>query len=193
MLSCLLNKQESKVIELSEQHNEDELLGWQIPNIFFPLIVIGVSLLAYGFLTPKGKFEWLSLFNLLVNGSILMTSFNRMSSMISYFSKIEFIESKKRLGINLRNVKMKILAYSLFLVLIITVLYSYQVIYKPFTESCIILTQLILSGLLFWCSIDATKVAFLLQDAFLNNTYELSFKAEMQSVSQTPPPDDIKF
>jgi hypothetical protein len=192
MLKYILNDQESKVISLSEKHNEEELLGWKIPNVFFPLCVIIFSLFAYWILIPKDKFDWITFFNLLVNGSVLMAAFNRMSSMISYYSKIDFTDSK-RLGINIRNVRMKIMIYSFFLILGIALVYSNQVINKPFNDGCVILFQFILSALLFWFSIDATKIAFLLQEAFLKNTYELAFRLQMQSVTQTPPTDDIQF
>jgi hypothetical protein len=33
MLSCCLNKQETKVVDLSEKSNSEELLGWEIPNV----------------------------------------------------------------------------------------------------------------------------------------------------------------
>ena len=82
MLSCCLNKQETKVVDLSEKSNSEELLGWEIPNVLFPLAVIIFSLFAYVILNKA--FDWLTFFNLLVNGSILMAAFNRMSSMITY-------------------------------------------------------------------------------------------------------------
>lgn len=192
MLNYFLSKQEINVISLSEKHNHDEMLAWKLPNVFFPLMVILFSLLAYWLLIPKEKFQWITFFNLLVNGSILMAAFNRMSSMIAYFSKIEFTDSN-RLGINLKNFKMKIFGYSIFLVLFIAFMYSYQVIYKPFYDERLIFFQFIISVLLFWFSLDATKIAYLLQEAFLNNTYELAFRLQMQAVTQNPPTDDIQF
>ncbi len=192
MLSFILNKQESRVVALSKESNGEELLGWQIPNVFFPLVVIAFSLIAYALLGKN--FDWVSFFNLLVNGSILMAAFNRMSSMISYTSKIEFdANNAKKLGINLRNVKMKISGYSIFLVLFIAILYSHQVINKPFDKVCIIVIQFFASSLFFWSAIDATKVAFLLQEAFLRSTYETSFKLEQQLINETPLNNDIKF
>lgn len=190
MLSYCLNKQEIKVVHLSKQSNNEELLGWKIPNVLFPLAVIVFSLIAYTILTKK--FDWLTFFNLLVNGSILMAAFNRMGSMITYASKIEFVDAKK-LGINLRNVKMKIFIYSIILVLFISLFYSHQVINKPFDNAYTIIFQLIISGLFFWFAIDATKVAFLLQEAFLKGAYELSVRIEQELVIQTPEDNDIKF
>ncbi|MNE10980.1 hypothetical protein D3C80_1037190 [compost metagenome] len=190
MLSYCLNKQENLVINLSQKSNEEELLGWKIPNILFPLAVIVFSLFAYVFLSKM--FDWLTFFNLLVNGSILMAAFNRMSSMITYTSKIEFEDSKK-LGINLRNVKMKISGYSIILVLFIALLYSHQVINKPFNNACTIIFQLVISVLFFWFAIDATKVAFLMQEAFLKSTYETSFRIEQNLINQTPEDNDIRF
>ena len=190
MLSCCLNKQETKVVDLSEKSNSEELLGWEIPNVLFPLAVIIFSLFAYVILNKA--FDWLTFFNLLVNGSILMAAFNRMSSMITYTSKIEFVDAKK-LGINLRNVKMKISVYSIILVLFISLFYSHQVINKPFDNACAILIQLAVSGLFFWSAIDATKVAFLLQEALLKSAYETSFRMEQDLVTQTPEDNYIKF
>ena len=192
MLTYLLNKQESNLVSLSKKDNKEELLGWKIPNVLFPLTVIVFSLIAYWGFTPNEKFDGITFFNLLVNGSILIAAFNRMSSLITYYSKIEFVDSKK-LKINLRNIKMKIFGYIIFLVLAIASVYSYQVINRPFDEVHTIFIQFTLSGLFFWFSIDATKVTFLLQDAFLNNTYELNFRTQMQSVTQTPTSDEIQY
>lgn len=192
MLSCILNKRELKVVALSEKSNEEELLGWQIPNVLFPLAVIAFSLLSYLLFTKL--FNWTSFFNLLVNGSILMAAFNRMSSMISYASKIELDKNNaKKLGINLRNIKMKIIGYSVFLVLFIAVLYSYQVIHKPFEENGIIFLQFLFSCFFFWGAVDATKIAYLFQEAFLQNSYLLSIELEQQSIKETPEDNDIQF
>lgn len=195
MLSYCLNKQETSVVSLSKKSNGEELLSWQIPNVLFPLAVIAFSLVIYVLTSLSSKsFEWFTLWSLLVNGSILMAAFNRMSSMISYTSKIEFdANNAKKLGINLRNVKMKIQTYSIFLVLLIASFYSYQVINKPFDNGCEIVIQFIFSGLFFLFAIDATKVAFLLQEAFLSNTYLISIELEQQSIKETPKDNDIKF
>lgn len=195
MLSYCLNKQEASVVSLSKKSNGEELLSWQIPNVLFPLAVIAFSLIIYVLTSLSSKnFEWSTLCSLLVNGSILMTAFNRMSSMISYTSKIEFdANNAKKLGINLRNVKMKMQTYSFFLVLLIASFYSYQVINRPLDNVCEILIQFIFSGLFFLFAIDATKVAFLLQEAFLSNTYLISLELEQQSIKETPTDNDIKF
>jgi hypothetical protein len=190
MLSFCLNSQESKVVALSKKTNEEVLLSWEIPNVLFPLVVIVFSLVAYLFLTKK--FDWLTFSNLLVNGSILMAAFNRMSSMITYTSKIEFVDSKK-LGINLRNIKMKITGYSFVLVLFISLFYSHQVINKPFDTTCTIFFQFLISTLFFWSAIDATKVAFLMQEALLKSAYETGFRMEQEAINQTPPDNDINF
>ena len=192
MLSVFLKKEETSLISISERDNNEELLNWKIPNVLFPLIVIAVSLVAYGIFIPNDRKNWIDFFNLLLNGSIPMIAFNRMSSIISYFSKIEFSDAKK-LGINLKNLRMKILLYIIILIVSIVILYSFQVINKPFQISCIIVVQRIASGLLFWFSVDATKVAFLLQESLLKNTYELSFRKEMDSINQTPSSNDINF
>lgn len=192
MLSIFLKKEETQLITLSEKDNNEELLNWKIPNVLFPLIVIAVSLLAYGVFIPNEKKDWTDFFNLMLNGSILMVAFNRMSSIVSYFSKIEFSDAQK-LGVNLKNLRMKILTYIIILILLIIFFYCFQVINRPFKLSCFIAVQLILSGLLFWFSVNATKIAFLLQESLLKNTYELSFRKEMNSIQQTPTSNDISF
>jgi hypothetical protein len=192
MLSIFLNKAEASLISFSAKDNNEELLNWKIPNVLFPLIVVAVSLIAYVIFVPSDQKNLTGFFNLLLNGSIPMVAFNRMSSIVSYFSKIEFSDAKK-LGINLNNLRMKILLYIIILILAIIFIYSFQVINKPFELSCLTLVQLILSGLVFWFSVDATKVAFLLQESLLTNTYEISFRNEQKLINQTPTDNDIKF
>jgi hypothetical protein len=192
MVSIFLSDSENSLISFSEKDNKEELINWKIPNLLFPLIVVAVSLIAYGIFIPADKKNWSDFFNLLLNGSIPMVAFNRMSSIISYFSKIEFSDAKK-LGISLKNLRMKILFYIIFLILAIIFLYSYQVINKPFDLSCLTLLQFILSGLLFWFSADVTKVAFLLQETLLNNTYELSFRKAQQLITKIPQDNEITF
>jgi hypothetical protein len=192
MLSCLLSNKENKVVSLSKEKNEDELISWKIPNVLFPLSVIVFSIISYVLFGNDLKLK--SLFNLLINGSVLMASFNRMSSMLNYISKIELKkENAKKLGINVKNVKMKVIGYSFILILFIASFYSYQVINKPFESNGVIFLQIVISGLFFWWAIDATKIAFFLQEAFLTNTYLLSFELEQQSLKETPEDNDIKF
>lgn len=192
MLSVFLNQKESSLITISERDNNEELLNWKIPNVLFPLIVVIISLVAYGMFIPFEKKNWTDFINLLLSGSIPILAFNRMISIVSYFSKIDFSDAKK-LGINLKNIRMKILIYLTVLISSIIFLYCYQVINKPFPISCLSFIQLIISGLLFWFSLDATKITFLLQESLLKNTYELSFRTEQQAINTTPPDNDINF
>jgi hypothetical protein len=192
MVSIFLRQNEKSLISKSEKDNTEELINWKIPNLLFPLIVIAVSLIAYGIFIPYDNKNWPDFFNLLLNGSIPMVAFNRMSSIVSYFSKIEFSDAKK-LGISLKNLRMKILSYIIGLILAIIFLYSYQVINRPFEFSCLTVIQLIISGFLFWFSADVTKVAYLLQETLLNNTYEVSFKKAQQTITETPQDNDINF
>lgn len=192
MVSIFLNPDENKLISVSEKDNKEDLISWKIPNVLFPLIVIVFSLIAYILFIPGEKQSCKEFFNLLLNGSVPMVAFNRMSSIINYFSKIEFNDAKK-LGINLKNLKMKILFYLIVLILAIIVLYCYQVINRPFEISCLTFLQLLFSGLLVWFAADVTKISFLLQETLLTNTYELSFRKAQQSITETPENNDIQF
>lgn len=192
MVSIFLSKDENSLISISEKDNKEELINWKIPNLLFPLIVVAVSLIAYAMFIPNDKKNWSDFFNLLLNGSIPIVAFNRMSSIVSYFSKIDFSDPKK-LGISLRNLRMKILTYIIILILVLIFLYSYQVMNRPFELSLLNIGQILLSGLLFWFSAHVTKVAFLLQETLLKNAYESSFRKTQESITETPKDNDINF
>lgn len=192
MVSWILNEKENLLISLSEKDNNEELVNWHIPNFSFPLIVIGISLFAYLVFVPNEIKTFSEFFNLTLNGSIPMVAFNRISAALSYMSKIDFNDSKK-LGVNLKNIRLKINIYILSLVAIIIILYCFQVIYRPFEISIITFIQFIFSGFLFWLSLGATKVTFLLQESFLTNTYQLSFRKNQELLNKKPEDDDVKY
>lgn len=192
MIVWFLNEKEINLISLSEKYNNEELVNWKIPNFSLPLIIIGISLFAYIVLLPSEVKNFKDFFNLVLNGSIPMVAFTRASSALSYLSKMDFKESEK-LGVNLKNLRLKISIYIISLVSFIIILYCFQVIYKPFDFSFFTLLQFILSLILFFISLSATKATFLLQEAFLLNTYLLSFKKNQESLNKEIKDDEISF
>jgi hypothetical protein len=192
MIKALLTKPEKELLGLSKNKNIDDILSWKISNVWFPIAVIVLTLFAYLLLIPVEKKTFIDFFNLLLNGSILMVALNRMSSFISYYPKIQF-GNERPININLGNLKMKILFYVVILVVAIIILYSYQVIYKPFPFSWFSAFILFSSIILLWFSVDVTKVTFLLQESLLNNTFESNFKKDQELIIQIPPENEIKF
>lgn len=191
MINIFLSDREKALIKGSKTSNNEEFLNWKVPNVIFPIFAIVISLIAYTIFVSADKKNWSDFFNLLLNGSIPMIAFNRMSSVISYFSKIEHNDEKK-LKINLKNLRVKFLVYIFILIVCILLLYSFQVINRPFEVSILNTIQLLFSGILLWFSVDITKETFFLQDKFLI-TYEKSFRDTMNSVNQTPQENDINF
>jgi len=166
MVEKLFSEEERELLKKIERYNSDELLSWRLPNLIFPLVVIGMSLICYLLFKNEDQITAVGVFNLLLNGSLPMFALNRMSSVgINLF---KFDKSKeKKASTNTFNLRIKIDEYSKYLIIGISIFYVYQVIYAPFRLSLWYFLHLLVSTFFIYFALTFSKYAYFLQERLI--------------------------
>ena len=169
MVEKLFSEEERELLKKIERYNSDELLSWRLPNLIFPLVVIGMSLICYLLFKNEDQITAVGVFNLLLNGSLPMFALNRMSSVgINLF---KFDKSKeKKASTNTFNLRIKIDEYSKYLIIGISIFYVYQVIYAPFRLSLWYFLHLLVSTFFIYFALTFSKYAYFLQERLIERT-----------------------
>ena len=173
----IFTKKEIALLKQIEEENDEELLSWKLPNLIFPLFVIGLSLLSYLVFKEETQKSYVGFFNLLLNGSLPMFALSRMSSIgVNLF---RFDKSKeKKASHNTYNLRIKIDDFSKYLTIIISFYYIYQVIKSPFVISYWYILFIALSTLFIYLSLFLSKSSFLLQERLIERTLGDSIRDE---------------
>ena len=176
-LEMFFSKNESELLKKIETSNKEEMLYWRLPNIIYPFAVVLISIICFALFKQGEKFTFIGLINLLFNGSLPMIALNRMSSMGSNLFK--FDKSKEgQFNKNTRPLRVKVDDYSKILLLLICILYIYQVMEGPFNLNWFLLLQMLSSLVLIYCAIILSKFAYLLQENFLERTIADEVRSE---------------
>ena len=176
----LFSNTESFFLKRLEISNQEEMLSWKLPNFYYPLCAIALSLISYLMFKDSNSQSFGAFVNLLLNGSIPMVALNRLSSLgVNIF---RFDKSKERTKTNkdTYNLRLKLHYYSQLLVFGIALFYVFQVIHNPFDVSWWIILQLIVSFFCIEQSLKISKYAFLLQERLIDTTYDQEMRNEIK-------------
>jgi len=177
-IRLLFNKIESSFLKKLEGANQEEMLSWKLPNLYYPICVIILSLVCY-FLFKESK-SVVAFTNLLLNGSIPMVALNRLSSLGVNIFKFDKTKENSKSKNNTYNLRLKIHYYSQLLVFGIALFYVFQVIHTPFILSWWIVLQLALAVFCIEQSLRISKYAFLLQERLIDVTFDQEMREEMK-------------
>lgn len=179
MLQFFLNTKDKSLLDKAEIANRDEMLSWKLPNLIYPIVVICFSLTSFLLFKDSENKTLGAFINLLLNGSLPMVALNRLSSLGVNIFKFDSGKEKAKSG-NTTNLRVIIHYYSQGLIFAIALLYTFQVINIPFNLSWTIVIQL---GIAIFCiqqSIQISKYAFLLQEKFMDLTYDFEIRNEIE-------------
>ncbi len=171
----IINKKEKQFLEKIASNNTGENSLWKIPNIIIPLAAIIAALIIY-VLFSISEFDTLVFINLVMNGCLPLIALNQISFLGTHIFKYDK-SKEKDLGIGSIYYLRTKLDYMLRGIFVIGLLmYAYQVVKSPFDSYITISISLILSVLLIVISSKTSKKVFLLQEHFINHTYDAEMR-----------------
>ncbi|MFT4017693.1 MAG: hypothetical protein QM668_12080 [Agriterribacter sp.] len=178
-IRLLVSKKEKLLLKKLEEANQEEMLSWKLPNLYYPILVISFSLISFWMFKDSDSKSFVAFINLVLNGSIPMVALNRLSSLgINIF---KFDKTKERKGKNnTYALRIKIHYYSMGLVFAIALFYIFQVINTPFDLSWTVLIQLLIAALCVEQSLKVSKYAFLLQEKLMDITFDQEMRIEIK-------------
>lgn len=177
MRYILIKKDEKELLDSIASANIHENSIWKIPNLLIPLFAIFLSIISL-FAFSKGL-NLLKVINLIVNGSLPLIAINQISGIGLNVFKYDKSQ-EKRLNIESIHLRVKLLYLSLATLVLGVILFSYQVINSPFAKYIQIVISILFSVLLLIWSSYLAKKLFLLQDNFIEKTFETEMRAETQ-------------
>lgn len=180
MISLILSKKEREFLKRIEKENLDEMLGWKLPNVFFPLTVIVISTICFLLFKENDKITFFSFFNLLVNGSLPLLALNRLSNLGINIFKFDKTKEKHIFNEDTYKLRVAIHYYSSFLIFAIAIFYIYQVINTPFNIWWNIFIQIFIAIIFIIQSFKISKYGYILQEKMLERTVGDDIKENVQ-------------
>ncbi|WP_026776285.1 hypothetical protein [Polaribacter sp. Hel_I_88] len=171
MRFAIIKDSERELLNEVAEANKDENSLWKIPNLLIPIGAIILAFLCLISFSEK-RTEILVYFNLILNGSLPLIAINQISGIGLHVFKFDR-NKEKNLNINDTIVlRTKLWYYSLGILILGILLFAVQVINSPFLEFSTIIILLIISALLVYASSNISRKIFLLQEDFLDKTFD---------------------
>lgn len=171
MKFAVIKDSERDLLKEVAEANKDENNLWKIPNLLIPFGAIVLAFLCLIAFSEK-RTETLVYFNLVLNGSLPLIAINQISGIGLHVFKFDRNKEKK-LNINDTIVlRTKLWYYSLGILILGVLLFAVQVINTPFIEYTAVITLMIISSLLVYASSSISRKIFLLQEDFLDKTFD---------------------
>lgn len=174
---AIIKNSEKELLNEVAEANKDQNSLWRIPNLFIPIgaiILAFVCLIAFS----EKRSEYLVYLNLLVNGSLPLIAINQISGIGLHVFK--FDKNKEKL-MHLNETWMlrtKLLYLSFVILMVGVIIFAVQVINTPYSDLLSITVLLIISILLILGSSFVSRKIFLLQEDFLEKTYDAAIRNE---------------
>jgi len=168
----LIKKSEKELLNKIAEANENENSLWYIPNLLIPIGAIILTIICFFAFSDK-RYDYAIYANLILNGSLPLIAINQISGTGVYIFR--FDRNKERLA-NLDNDTISLrtkLLYSSFGILTVgVILFAFQVINTPYLNPYLVLFLLAISSFLIWISSNVAKKIFLLQEDFIEKTFD---------------------
>lgn len=180
MKFSIVSPSEKELLQQIELSNNADVTLWRISNVIIPIITIFISLVCYYIFKSSCTKTYISVLNLLINGSIPMIALNRIGGIGIYLFKYD--RGKERLyGISDTYMLRTKLFFGFLIIVICTIiLYVYQVLYNPFSLSFNLFIIIAFSVALVYVSIDISKKIYLLQDKLIDTTFEQIIREDIR-------------
>ena len=180
MISKIIFRRDVIFLRRLERANKDEMLSWQLPNLYYPICAIILSLLSFLIFKDSSKRTTIAFVNLLINGSVPMMALNRLSTLGVNIFKFDREKEKKKSKYDTYNLRLRIHYYSYALILAIAVLYIFQVTNNPFDWSWWFCLQIPLSIFCVYEALEISKYAYLLQERLIDSTFDQEIIIDME-------------
>ncbi len=173
---AIINKSEKDFLEEIEEFNKEHNTLWKVPNLLIPMITILLALICF-LAFSKNRWEGINYLNLIINGSLPLIAINQISAIGILVFKYDKSQEAK-FGMNTFLLRTKLFWLSLGVLVLGIILFAYQVISSPFNDILLLIVMLIVSSLLVWGSSYVSRRIFLLQDAFIERTFDSDLREE---------------
>lgn len=176
---ALIKDSEKEFLEEIEEYNKDHNSLWKIPNLLVPILTIVLAMVCLLAFSDK-RWGYLNYFNLIINGSLPLIAINQISAIGIFIFKFDKSQEKK-LGTDTFMLRTKLLSYSLLILVVGILLFAFQVITNPFDNLFLLLIMLLVSSLLVWFSSYVSRRIFLLQEDFIERTFDSDMRNEAKA------------
>lgn len=173
---AIINSTEKDLIRAIEEKHKDDSLLWKLPNLVFPLTTILLALICF-LAFSDNRFKMINYLNLVINGSLPLIAINQISSTGIHIFKFDR-EKEKLYGQNTFMLRTKLFWYSMGILILGVILFAFQVITNPFSNWLLLIVMILISSLLIYCSSFVSKRLYLLQDNFIERTFDSDIRDE---------------
>lgn len=178
MKFAIISNSENELLKAIEEHHKDDNTLWKLPNLIIPISTILLALVCHLFFSAN-RYNIINYFNLIINGSLPLIAINQVSSIGVHIFKYNKSQ-EDHFGQNTFMLRTKLFWFSISVLVVGVILFAFQVITNPFSNWGLLFLMLVLSGILIWFSSYISRRIFLLQDNFIEKTFDNSIREETE-------------
>lgn len=177
---AIISNAEQELISAIEEHHKDDNTLWKLPNLVIPIATIILALICHlGF--SESRFTVINYFNLVVNGSLPLIAINHISATGIHIFRYDRSQ-EAQFGADTFMLRTKLFWLSLAVLVIGVLLFAFQVITNPFNSWLLLIFMLFFSSSLIWFSSYVARRVYLLQDTFIERTFNNEISDEAKSI-----------
>jgi hypothetical protein len=181
---AIISNTEREFLTDIENHNINNNSLWKLPNLIIPIATIILALIC-NLAFSENRLSMLSYLNLIINGSLPLIAINQISSTGVYVFRYNR-EQEMRYGKDTFMLRTKLFWLSIVSLVLGVILFAFQVITNPFNSWILLLFMLIVSTVLIWFSSYVSRRVFLLQDNFIERTFDNDIREEGLNIHNNP-------
>lgn len=171
---AVISDSEKELLTSIEQENKDENKLWKVPNLIVPIATILLALICFISFSDD-RFKVINYLNLIINGSLPLIAINQISATGIHIFKYDKVQ-EQRFGNDTFMLRTKLFWYSLGVLVLGVILFAVQVINNPFSSWLALIILSTLSVILIITSSYTTRRLYLLQEEFLEKTFDKDMK-----------------
>ncbi len=173
---AIINNSEQELLSVIEEHHRNDNALWKLPNLVIPIATIFLALICL-LAFSENRFRPINYLNLIINGSLPLIAINQISSIGVHIFKYDR-SAEKKFEKDTFMLRTKLFWYSISVLVIGVILFAFQVITNPFDNWILLCLMIVLSVKLIWFSSYVSRRVFLLQDTFIEKTFDSMIREE---------------
>lgn len=176
---AVISDTEQELLSAIEEHHKNDNALWKLPNLVIPIATIILALICL-LSFSENRFIPINYLNLVINGSLPLIAINQISSIGVHIFKYDRT-AENNFGKDTFMLRTKLFWYSITVLVIGVILFAFQVISNPFESWSLLFFMIILSAGLIWFSSYISRRVFLLQDTFVEKTFDNIIREEAKN------------
>ncbi len=176
---AIISNTEQELLSAIEDHHKNDNALWKLPNLVIPIATIFLALICL-LAFSENRLNPINYLNLIINGSLPLIAINQISSIGVHIFKYDRT-TENNFGKDTFMLRTKLFWYSISVLVIGVILFAFQVISNPFGSWLLLFLMIILSICLIWFSSYISRRVFLLQDTFVEKTFDNIIREEAKN------------